>query len=498
LRWPVRQAADAVAIGPPEVLATSAWSWHSFFCGTSSDGRVLGLANYYGAVLLRRDRPGQATWLGPHHDCRFAAISPNGRWAATGSHSDQRVAVWDAVHGELARRMPERTYAVVRFSPDGRWLASSDRLWKVGIWEPGPTIASTVFGFLPAKGLAASASGPFLVLSDVESGRVVARLEDPRQDNPGGTTFSPDGSLLIAANDVSRTIHIWDLRRIRRGLAELGLDWDLPPDPPDAPPAGPRPRRATVDYGAMEPILGDPQRLLSCYAVALAFRPLDAELFYRRAVVLARLERWDPALADARAAAAIAPDDRRAHFLIGRTQLKLGHLADAVASLRRALACPRRPDAFPVELGEAHLLNRVAWECVSDPAHRQAAEEALPLIRAAMEILPLPIYRNTLGVVYYRLGRHRDAIACFERSLGEQDPDGLPADLYFLAMSYHRAGDADRARACFHRAGELQASAGLGAEEMAKMDVYRAEAERTLGTSGSTPPSPGRAPDRGG
>jgi tetratricopeptide (TPR) repeat protein len=239
------------------------------------------------------------------------------------------------------------------------------------------------------------------------------------------------------------------------------------------------------DYGVLEPILEDPERLLTRYGVAMAFRPLDAEALYRRALVLARLERWDPALVDARAAAAIAPGDRRVHFLIGRIQWKLGHLADATASLRRALACPRRPDAFPVELGEAHLLNQVAWKSVSDPAHIQSPDGVLPLVLAAMEILPLPSYRQTLGVVYYRLDRHRDAIACFERDLGEQDPQHRLADLYFLAMSCHRTGDAAKARACFDRAVGLQASAGLDADEMAEMNVYRIEAERTLAPIGN-------------
>jgi hypothetical protein len=65
-------------------------------------------------------------------------------------------------------------------------------------------------------------------------------------------------------------------------------------------------------------------------------------------------------------------------------------------------------------------------------------------------------------------------------------------------MSYHRTGDAARARACFDRAAELQSRVGLPAEDRAEVNIDRAEAERTLRTRGSTPPSPGRAPYRGG
>ncbi len=154
----------------------------------------------------------------------------------------------------------------------------------------------------------------------------------------------------------------------------------------------------------MEPLLDDPQRLLTRYGVALTIRPRDAEAFYRRALVRVRLERWDDALADARTAAEVAPRDRRAWFLVGRIQLTLGRLDEALASLRRAIDCPAGPGDHPVELAEASLLNAAAWQCVADPTPRHDPARALPLILAAIEILPRPSYRNTLGVAYYRLG----------------------------------------------------------------------------------------------
>jgi tetratricopeptide (TPR) repeat protein len=245
----------------------------------------------------------------------------------------------------------------------------------------------------------------------------------------------------------------------------------------------------------MEPMLEDPGRLLTRYGVALSFRPRDAEASYRRAVVRSRLGRWEQALADARVAAELAPADRRVHFLIGRIQLTLGRLGEAVTSLRRAIDCPARPDDLHAELAEASLLNAAASRCVADPAHLHKPVEALPLIFVAIEIVPLPSYRTTLGVAHYRLGRHRDAIACFERNLHEQTPSGLPRDLYFLAMSYRKAGDPARARAQFDRAIEVQAKLGLVPSQVDEMNAYRAEAERTLGMAGATTPPSGRAPN---
>ena len=56
------------------------------------------------------------------------------------------------------------------------------------------------------------------------------------------------------------------------------------------------------------------------------------------------------------------------------------------------------------------------------------------------------IYRNTLGVAYYRAGRYREAVEVLRPNLEKQEDRGLAYDLYFLAMSHHRLGEAARAR----------------------------------------------------
>jgi hypothetical protein len=41
--------------------------------------------------------------------------------------------------------------------------------------------------------------------------------------------FNGDGTLLVGVTNDSRCVRVWDLRKIREGLKELGLDWDAPP-----------------------------------------------------------------------------------------------------------------------------------------------------------------------------------------------------------------------------------------------------------------------------
>jgi hypothetical protein len=62
----------------------------------------------------------------------------------------------------------------------------------------------------------------------------LATLEPPRDVGSVGWRFSPDGTRLVIGTG-NHTMHLWDMREIRRELAELGMDWDQPPYPPKAP-----------------------------------------------------------------------------------------------------------------------------------------------------------------------------------------------------------------------------------------------------------------------
>jgi hypothetical protein len=55
-------------------------------------------------------------------------------------------------------------------------------------------------------------------------------------------------------------------------------------------------------------------------------------------------------------------------------------------------------------------------------------------------------------------------------------------DLFFLAMSHRRLGDAAKAKACFGRAARWRDSRrGLAAAQARELRAFRAEAEQALG-----------------
>src|SRR5262249_37602469 len=148
-------------VGPPEGVLDANLANCSL--SRNRDGRVLVIGRLnHGAYVWH---PGTTTpvYLRPQRDVRRVAVSPDGRWWATGSwHGDDSgVFIWDAATGERVAIVPAPDKTTVAFSPDGRWLATGPefgaegRLWHVGSWAAGPSLGGG-----------------------------------------GGVCFSPDGSLL--------------------------------------------------------------------------------------------------------------------------------------------------------------------------------------------------------------------------------------------------------------------------------------------------------------
>jgi WD40 repeat protein len=152
------------------------------------------------------------------------------------------------------------------FSPDGRLVIAGFqgdyRAWSVGDWQllwtiersreyagPGPVACAR------DGRLAAIAPSPDVVrLVDATTGRSLAALEGPDPKVILGLCFAPDGTRLAVATD-GRAVQVWDLRAIRRHLAAMRLDWDLPPLPLSRAGAD-GPIVAPVWMDSVEPTLG--------------------------------------------------------------------------------------------------------------------------------------------------------------------------------------------------------------------------------------------------
>jgi WD40 repeat protein len=253
-RWPVRHEAGQAAtivVGPPRQLhqapltqaISASHCWATLGCGGQVAVADWGRGQ---AVLLNVDRPEEKTVFAPHEGARCVSVSPDGHWIASGPWLGKGIKVWDVKTAQLVQEFPAEWTAHAFFAPDGtRLIGCMDkeyRFWKVGSWElervlirKEPTYPGMVAFSPDGQLMALCESLAEVKLVECASGREIAQLPAQVGKSIGGLCFSPDG-VQLAVTFGSGGAQLWDLRAVRRQLAGLNLDWDLPPYPP-APPA---------------------------------------------------------------------------------------------------------------------------------------------------------------------------------------------------------------------------------------------------------------------
>jgi serine/threonine protein kinase/WD40 repeat protein len=259
-RWPMCAARPTGAprdegivtlhIGPPQSLDVPG-NWA--YAGLARDRRGRWLvavdhAHDRAVVLdLTSDQAAPDRQLLSHTQITGCAVSPDGLWIATWGAPRSNAAtvkMWDTRDGKPAAWQPPAGHVVDYFTWDSRWLVTSAppdgtlHPWRLGSWQQGPVVPRPssyggLLQFSPDGKLMLWGHGNAMpaFLLDASTRKVLARLQAPHDTNMITCAFSPDGTH-IAAGTGNHTIRIWDLCAVRRGLAELGLDWDLPSYPP--------------------------------------------------------------------------------------------------------------------------------------------------------------------------------------------------------------------------------------------------------------------------
>ena len=242
-RWPVRiktGTPETIVVGSPRWLGAGSIVGNAEF-DVSRDGKVIVVANDTRAVVYRQEASGlKAITLGPLTDNRGARVSPDGRWALTSTHAALGGLVWDARTGQRGAKVRELRNdpeSGAFFSGDGCWLTNGRRRWAVETWEEGPPTPladePTAKAFAPdGRSFAGQSDDESVHLIDASTGKTLVRLGLPEQSRTWHAAFSPDRSQLIHQSTDHFYVCAWDLRVLRRHLAELDLDWDAPPFPP--------------------------------------------------------------------------------------------------------------------------------------------------------------------------------------------------------------------------------------------------------------------------
>jgi tetratricopeptide (TPR) repeat protein len=402
----------------------------------------------------------------------------------------------------------------VAFSPDGRRFATREfhgelKLWATDGWKlvyrlrdgEGPLAFSA-----DSRLLAVVAGAGRLRLLDGQAGTPLVVLETPdRHMGMRHLTFSPSGQYLAAATAESSAV-VWDLAALRRGLDEVGLEWDHGPALEPNEGVADRDKAPSIRFEGAE-LAADKNRLLAAerdrLGAALWSNPLDPAAHFElgrsalernepdralahftfaklaapdrpsisrgRYLAAAHLGAWSVAFAEADQLTRIRPHDPDGWWFRAKANRHLGRTSDAAADL----------DRFSGTIGESPVrLNNFAWDLVQrDPAVRDV-ERGARLARRATELAGDSWESwNTLGVGLYRLGDYQGAIEALNRSRsGGNDPVEL--DLFPLALCFHKLGRHEEALDVYRRATRLTAGRSNLLREVIDL---RAEAASVLG-----------------
>jgi WD40 repeat protein len=496
-RWPVRnRGGGTVRVGPPELLDLPSAS-HPNNRRVANDrmGKWLAVTDFGNgrAVLLSVADPSHWTVLRPHANIAEVAISPDGRWVATGTWTGTNVKVWNTASSAIAADLPGGD-ATVEFSPDGRWLVAAHgdayRFYRVGSWQPGLVVERDTAGSAVGGALAYRPDGRMLAISqmveheplvqliDPGSGRLIATLRAPELFAVTRLAFSPDGTQL-AASTLGHVIELWDLRLIHERLAGMGLDQGFPPEASSvrSSSAGAPVERLTVLGVDPKALRWSRVRQLLCgfsdqMAELFVRRLPDAVAYHHRAHRFERLGQWKLAVADLDQAVRGLPKDAHLREARAEDHLLLKEYAEAIEDLKAALE---------IDAARPEACNALAWVYLTAPPELRDPAQALPLAQRAIELRPAErAFRNTLGLAYYRAGQFAKAAEALEDNVKSEHP-GMTFDLLFLAMSRHRMGQPEAARREFDRALRSQRSLDHpNAEQVAELETFRSEAEAVL------------------
>jgi serine/threonine protein kinase/WD40 repeat protein len=214
-------------------------------CG--QDGRLLVVFSSPPPKLVRMfemNGTARELWEREVPNMLTTSSTADGRWWAAGTQDGGRgVSIFEARSGKLVKELVIGD-AQPAFSPDGRWLVTGTGrltspegeccLWRTDTWEPVRRLPLHRSSSSPAP-LVVSPDGTMVAVAysmsevrllHLETLEEIATLTAPEPGLIVTLGFGPDGRQLFVT--VGKTVHAWDLHALRRGLRDVGLDWEMP------------------------------------------------------------------------------------------------------------------------------------------------------------------------------------------------------------------------------------------------------------------------------
>jgi WD40 repeat protein len=434
-RWPIEESPGErgkLVVGPALSVLPAGTDGD---LAVTSDGRTIAIGGTSGSFVWHAEKPDFRRPLEGHYDPRYAAVSPDARWIATGSHTGTQVKIWDLHTEKLVRELPMKA-SRVNFSPDGAWLATTGgglTVWSVGNWNQvwqSAEVPVAGLAFSPdGRTVAIGAAAGVVVLYEAATGREVARLTDPKAQSQIFLVFSPDQHCLTGISYDFKSLCQWDLHEIDGRLEALGIPWDWPSSRAlRTTESSVIPLRIEVPVESRSAAL---ERQLAEVTRQLGDGQASEALLVRRGWLLSAVGRPAEAVQELTQAIDLAANAAtynlraHAHAAGGDYAHAIGDAASALGAL--AFDDPR----------QGAFCNHLAWCYVTAPPDLRRSEEATRLARRALRIEPgRAAYLNTLGVAQCLSGEWDEALDVLHRSLraGSHPP---ACDRYYMALCHH-------------------------------------------------------------
>ncbi|MCI0459831.1 MAG: tetratricopeptide repeat protein, partial [Gemmataceae bacterium] len=268
---------------------------------------------------------GQAVEKAHEGEIQAIALSPNGRWLASGG-ADRRVVLWDA--GTLQRlfTFPPHNAPIlnVAFDPGGDYLAIGEAQRDVTLWNLTLVRPQLVgIGLDWEQRRTKAAVDPLSPSAPATQAKIVQLPEDAWE------YWYQRGRSLMRTAGSKEAIPCYS-KAIELGGDAPGL-WYC--------------------RGRAYAALGQWDRAVSDYTKALALRPDYADAYRLRARSLEALKAWDRALDDLSRLIKLEPDDAGAYVALGDALLRQKKPDEAINAYRQALKAlgPDHPEAANIQ-----------------------------------------------------------------------------------------------------------------------------------------------------
>jgi WD40 repeat protein len=239
LRFAPLTSTPVLPTGPAEVLHPPR-RWRAL--AMTPDGERLAAFNgiTHSVSVFDRSLTNLVSEFGPHPEVEDVTISPDGRWAATGSYEDRSVRVWDVAARKLLFTDTTGLRPEAAFSGDGRWLATfgeTFRLRRVESWIESPPLPFPERRVVPGVAacspttqvLAVVGDSAQIHLFDLDAFAHQGVLRPRENMLIRALAFSSDGKRLAALGAEGR-VAIWRLDRVHQVLEQAGLAGKLFPN----------------------------------------------------------------------------------------------------------------------------------------------------------------------------------------------------------------------------------------------------------------------------